>query len=503
MIGDPCAQVGPSGCTADGTRSFVCANGVYRERVCGANQKCADGACHDVVCQPNLFLCDGNVAEVCDATGTQDTRTDCDLMGAHCTVGPMTASCQVQACTPSSTFCSADGTAVRKCTIDGSSSDVVQYCADPDQRGNRCAGAACRDRCALLEAQDRSTIGCRFLGASASGSAQLVISNPQPDLPATLTVHNLPSGASNSVTINAGETTTLSWTAPAASGTSLARRAISVTSTVPVQVWLLDGADGVSLHPEHSLSLAYLSAVDSAASQTLSTIATVDNTSVSVTVTGATSAGGAVPAAAAGGVITQMLMRGDVLTLASAGVLTGSRVTASQPVAVVAASPSGALTVPGADALGLDVVALGPSLVVARDVTTVTTELDGTLSLTAGGAAMVQAGQRLHAAAPILVVDQSAGGRDVVPPVEQWQRSLYPAWPGPSATVLLGAAAPVTVTSGTVPLPLTASPSASFASTNAPLSALRPLSAPAPFFGLVRPASGTLSAGHGLASIHP
>ncbi len=503
MTGDPCAGFGPTGCTTDASRSYTCANGVYREHECDPDQECSSGQCRATVCMPNLFFCDGNVADVCDATGTQHTRSDCDTLGAKCVVAPLTAMCELLACTPSTTFCAADGSAVKKCSIDGTSSDVVQYCADPDQRGNRCVGSACRDRCTLLEAQDRSTVGCRFLAASASNAATLVIANPQPDLPASITIGNLPGAGTTTRTVAAASTMEITWTPTGAAGTSQSVRAIAVTSTVPVQAWLIEANDGGSLHPEHALSSSYLFGVDAAGAQTVSIIATVDNTSVSVTVTAATSAGGAVPATTAGGTLVRTLQRGEVLTLASASALTGSRVVASSPVAVVASAPSGTLTLPGADALGLDVVVLGPSLVVARDAASVTTELDGTLALAAGASAAVQASQHLHATGPVLVIDAGTGGRDLVPPVEQWRSALFPAWSGASATLLLGAAAPTTVTAGTLSLPLAASASNSFASTNAPVTMTLLLTAPVPFFTLVRPSTGTLSGGYGLASISP
>jgi len=492
---DPCAGA-LSGCV-DKMRAFSCIKGVYREIFCGDERTCVEGECKRQVCDPALFFCDGQNAIVCDPTGTEETHTDCAAQKGMCVVGPLTASCVQQTCTPAQSYCAPDASEVRKCALDGLSFDVVQRCDDPQQRGNRCMGAACHDRCALLEAQDRSTVGCRFVTAARSGAASvLLLANPQPDLPATVVVRD-DAGASTTRTIAAGGFLPLPWSAAATTGTSLAARAIYVTSTVPVVVSLGAG-DGVTAHPEHALSTDYLVGVDGTA-QTLTIVATTNATTVQVAPTAAIVAGGTVPATAAGGTLVQTLQRGQVLTLAASGSLSGTRVSASSPVAVIAASSAGATSLPGQETLGVDLVLAQPATVVARDATQVTAERDGTFTLAAGASRSVAGDQRLHASAPLLAF-VVAGGLEVVPPVAQWRSEQLPMWSGGTASILASSAQPQSLSwasGATQSLPqVTTFAWAEFAGTT-PMR----LSGAQPFYASVSGAGDRLSCTYGLAQI--
>ncbi|HEY7956235.1 MAG TPA: hypothetical protein VII38_13125, partial [Polyangia bacterium] len=408
-----------------------------------------------------------------------------------------TAACVTRTCAPSTTYCAPDGSEVRKCAPDGMSFEVVQSCNDSAGRGNHCVGATCIDRCALLEAQDRSTLGCRFAGAAESAQPEVVIANPQPDLPAQVTIANAGAGGSPMTkVVPPGGSLAIAWTASFPSGSSLAARALYVTASVPVYAWLNEPSANVALFPEHALSTSYLAGLDAGANQLLSAVATVDGTQLTATVTSAVAAGPGVAATSAGGTLTVTLDRGDVLTLASSGSLDGSRVQATAPIAVTLASPSGALALPGADTLGREVIVPDPALVIARDPATVTTEVEGTLTLADGAEATLAGNERISSTAPILVIDQ-LGGREVVPPVEQLRTTSFPAWAsGASVTVQLIAPQPLTVAGGGASYPLPASgdfASGSFGFTP------RLLSAPMPFFAFFRNNTDIAPGAFGLA----
>lgn len=487
-----CGDGGASGCLTDGRNgTFQCSGGIRTERLCQRQDRCSLGECLPVICRADLFSCDGEVADVCDPTGTRHTRTDCAAAGGKCVVGALTADCEVQTCTPSTTYCAPDSSEVRKCGPDGHSFDVVQVCDDPKQRGVTCAGSACRDRCTLHEAKDRSTVGCRFTAAAPStGFTGLMLTNPNLDLPAEIIVKGA-LGGTQTVTVPPGGFTQLTTMIDPGSGTSLARRALFVSSTVPIQAWLGLGG-GIAIHPEHTLSTRTLVGLDGTGGHRLATAAAFDNSVVTISVSGATLAGTGIPALSAGGSLTRTLQRGDVLTLESGSTATqnGARVESTLPVAVTIGHATRSTALPGADTLGRDVAVLHGALIVASAAATVTTERDGTLTLAAGQTAVLSSAQRIHATQPVLVVD--AGGA-VVAPVEQWGTTTY-------STHMGGAfvgAMPMTITGTTTTHTLAPAQSGSYAFVETFDGGPQRLSAAAPFFGLA--VGGATPMGYGLA----
>jgi hypothetical protein len=401
----------------------------------------SDGGC-PVICNADRFSCEGQIADVCDPSGTIHTRTDCAAQGAQCVVRPLTAQCEKQECVPSSTFCSPDGKEVRKCSQSGQSSELVQTCDDPDQRGNQCAGSVCRDRCTLLEAQDRSTLGCRFMFAATAPSPSLLLLNPQPDLPATVVIRAAGAVVS-SLTLGPGQ----SQAAPLGnrgldgSSTALADQHLEVTSTLPLLVVLATPNQTTAI-PENALSSRYLVPL----TDFIAITATLPATQVSLTPAAATSAGTGLPSVPAGGTLTATLERGRVLAVGFQTRAPGSRITASAPVSLIyqASASTGSAFVPGADTLGRDAVvpAQGGTLL-AREAASVVTERDGTIQVAAGGTASLTPNQRVSSTAPMLLVALSSGTPQVVPPVEQWLKQY---WLGDNLSLTLVATAPLTVT---------------------------------------------------------
>lgn len=478
-------------CSADGFVTW-CMDGLTYVEGCSDGLRCNAGACQPVVCKASLFFCDGDMADSCDATGTVHTRVDCARDGARCVVGPLAADCQPLACTPSTTYCSPDGAEVRKCSGDGRAFTIVQRCDDPLRRGNRCVGASCRDRCAILEAQDRSTLGCRFSGAlfASAGSGRVRVGNPQVDLPATVDV-SVAGNAIGTLVVAPGASADLTVTAGASSSTSQTARAVTVASTLPVYTWLED-LDGRAMHPEHALSLDYRAAIaDTQAPHTLAITAVTHSTAVTVTPSGPILAGGTLGAAPAGVPFTRMLAAGEVLTLASSTSLTGTHVSSTRPVTVEIAARA-SLTVPGTDTWGRDVVVDAGGVLIAREATTVTTERDGTLALGAGASATLSAGQRVHATAPIFV----AGAGELYAPVEQWRALGF----SPEAAMTLVATAPSSVMPTVAGAPIALAPSAtgSYARATATQAPLQLFVSSMPFFAWYG-SSGATPGAYGLS----
>jgi len=471
--------------------TFTCDARGYFEMECASGDRCADGACRPPACTPSLFYCDHEVARVCDATGTLEQVTDCGTMHARCVVGPASATCVPSECAPLTTFCAPDGSTLEKCAPDGLSSSTVQACDDPMQRGNTCVGNGCHDRCALLEANDRSTLGCRFVAAAlAAGSPTVVIANPQTDLPARVTL-TPPTGAARTVTVSPSGSAILAIdAAPApAAGASIAARGSSIVSTVPVYAWIYEsGADGLALHPEHALSTSYLVGALPAGPQQVVALATAANTQVTLTT-------------AAGTPYSGTLARGQALTV-SASDLIAARVAASAPIAVEVYASGGEASMPGAETLGQDFVVLRSCTAVARDAATVTSSLNGTSTIAAGATLDLSGPERVQSTAPLLIVDAS-GGLEVVAPVEQWRSAGFAPPPGPS-TLLAAATQPGLVDVGAGTLAVVAGPTTGWASGSTTLAAAAPLSAATPFFVLVTDGTTTtVPAAYGLASIHP
>jgi hypothetical protein len=149
--------------------------------------------------------------------------------------------------------------------------------------------------------------------------------------------------------------------------------------------------------------------------------------------------------------VQQVINRGQVLGLRSAGRADGSRMFSSAPVAVmVVVPPSGqSAFIPGADTLGRDALVLDATTVIARDPATVMTERDGMLSLLAGQSAPLSAAQRISSSAPVLLFATTAAAALVIPPVEQWRTGYVS---GPLTTAVARARAAAT-TPSTVTLP--------------------------------------------------
>lgn len=117
---------------------------------------------------------------------------DCELAGLVCSQKLLACA----SCEPAETFC--DGQEVRRCSEDGASSETLTTCDTAS--GYACRGGGCPQLC-LTAKEEKSNVGCEYWGvdldnamvdASHNAAAQqfaIVVSNPQPDVAATVRVY--------------------------------------------------------------------------------------------------------------------------------------------------------------------------------------------------------------------------------------------------------------------------------------------------------------------------
>ncbi|MCC6645852.1 MAG: IgGFc-binding protein [Polyangiaceae bacterium] len=346
--------------------------------------------------------CSGAEAEACvpageDGAAWQRAR-DCGAEGLVCLTGGACA-----ACSPGLRTCK--DTAVVVCREDGSGYDIDQAC--DTSRGSTCRVATCVGLCGEAE-QTRSNVGCEyfavdldnaFIDPTSNAAGQqfaVVVSNPQPDVPARVTISQddgAPGDAPAPAVVAEGKVQPLSLTVfklgprevdgspegqfDAGTGTALTRRAYRLTSDFPVVVYQFNPLDNASVFSNDASLLKPVGALaPSGKAAELSpayvvsgwpqTIASTDDpntnfnpqspidlrafvtivgarpdTRVRVTTTTRVIPGGPVPETKAGGVIEATLSAYDVLNLESGGFnadFTGTLIEADGPVVVFSGS---------------------------------------------------------------------------------------------------------------------------------------------------------------------
>ena len=295
------------------------------------------------------------------ATGTscvdlQTSATSCGACGATCGAG---LTCVAGACTP-------------QCTTGSGCNAAI---------GQVCVGDHCANACDVV-LTTTSSEGCEFWpvhlwntedGAGYfQGPLGVVASNTSTSVSATVTLEDA-TGVIATQTVAPGAAATFS--VPNARNRLTATdlgSAFHLRSTVPIAAYEynpINAAEAFTgsaalLLPTHTLSSSYFvvsypynSGIGTSPPQGqgfLAVIGTQPNTSVTVTVPVATSAGGTIAAIAAGGTTTLTIGQGQVVEIAEAASLqdiTGATISANKPVA--AFGGSGATTVPDT-ALGGD-----------------------------------------------------------------------------------------------------------------------------------------------------
>ncbi len=352
-------------------------------------------------CQLGARRCNGTTIERCEVTKGRETSWTVDSRCGDddkvCAPGLFVCT----TCIPGATSC--DGQTVLRCNDDGSAFDAGESC--DAESGLACRDGACTNLC-LAAAQHRSNVGCEYwavdldnarvseaLNAAAQQFA-VVLSNPQPDVPATVTIEQddaAPGEPSRVAELAHDVVPPFSLrvyklgprevdgsepgTFDTGSGTALTRNAYRIRSNVPIVAYQFNPLENVNVFSNDASLLKPVEALtpttnDFANAYVVSgwpqTIAITDDprtnfssedpsnlrafltlvgtrpgTRVRVTTTTAVVPGGDVSATAAGGVIEATLDPFDVLNLETGDFnadFSGSIVAADGPVVVFSGS---------------------------------------------------------------------------------------------------------------------------------------------------------------------
>ncbi|MEB2313486.1 MAG: IgGFc-binding protein [Sorangiineae bacterium] len=347
-------------------------------------------------CELGRVECAGELLRRCEATPgalpSWSTQEDCSARGERCVAGLRAC----KPCRPGAARC--DGQTIMRCDDDGERERAGATCAG---EGIACRSGACANLCGLA-ASERSNVGCEYwavdldnaaLSASQNAAAQqfaLVVSNPEPDLPATVTItqdDSAPGEPPSLIDVATAVVPPLGLRVfklgprevdgspdgeyDTGTHTALTRHAYRVVSTAPVVAYQFNPLENVNvfsndaslLKPVEALTMTPGTLLDSYVvlgwPQTIAStddpdtnfnpadpidlrafltiVGTRAGTRVRVKSATAILAGGPVPATAADGTVEVTLEPFEVLNLETGGFnadFTGSIVSADQPVVV-------------------------------------------------------------------------------------------------------------------------------------------------------------------------
>jgi hypothetical protein len=331
---------------------------------------------------------------------------DCGARGMVCS----SADLGCTACAPGATRC--NGRQVERCSDDGSGFVGDRTCDDSD--GVACRDGICVDLCGLA-AQQRSNVGCEYWGAdldnadiddtlnAAAQQYAIVVSNPQPDLVATVTVEQddtAPGTPNSPAEVARASVQPLSLrvfklgprevdgsppgTFNSGTNTAVTRASYRIRSNVPVVAYQFNPLENVNVFSNDASLLKPVEALAMGADRvepayvvlgwpqtiaitddpntnfssteptnlraTLTILGTRPNTHVRVHTKARVVGGGPIPETPAGGVVEYALQPFDVLNLETGDFnadFTGSTIDADEP--VVAFSGSEASDAPSFD----------------------------------------------------------------------------------------------------------------------------------------------------------
>jgi hypothetical protein len=350
------------------------------------------------LCNPEGRSCGAEGLVECNANGTTwDLVEDCQAENLVCST--KLGACAT--CNPGDLRC--DGADVQVCADDGSRFESRETC--DTERGSACRNGGCTNLCALA-AEHRSNVGCEYwavdldnanIDESLNAAAQqfaVVISNPQPDVPATVTIEQddtVPGAAGAPITTARATVLPLSLRVfrlgprevdgsppgefDTGTHSALTRSAYRITTSVPVVAYQFNPLENVNvfsndaslLKPAEALALAPGTLVPSYVvlgwPQTIAStddpdtnfdpgnplnlrafmtvVGTRPGTHVRVTPRARILGGAGIPAAAAGDTIDLLIDAFDVANLESDDFnadFTGSLIEADQPIAVFSGS---------------------------------------------------------------------------------------------------------------------------------------------------------------------
>lgn len=325
---------------------------------CPEGQACNEGECVDIICIPGEGTCTSDSTRiVCNETGTMEVEEEC-MTGYICLDGV----CRLQICPPGLVRC-IDDLLYEVCNETGTAFVPGGSC--DAGAGERCIEGECLTACDLAELHP-SSIGCMFYAAdldqadessSDASPYAIVISNTDPVNSASVIIEDRRGGggtwrtrASQTLGPDSLYTFRLSPDQHVEDTNKVAGYAYRVTSDRPVIAYQFNPIDSAGQYTNDASLLLPKSTLDNYYYVTswpkypgrgyysnLTVIGTQDGTSVTVTVSAASRAGGGIPALGAGGTTTTSLNEGEVLQIANSGEggdLTGSYVQSDAPVAV-------------------------------------------------------------------------------------------------------------------------------------------------------------------------
>ncbi len=339
-------------------------------------------------CIPGSRFCSGSALARCNDDGvTQTVQDDCGARGLAC--APTLTACT--ACAPAASRCNAQ--TVEVCDAQGGAFSPREMCASA--KGIACRQGACLNLCNKAS-EDHSNIGCEYWAAdldnavvspSLNAAAQqyaVVVSNVDPDLPATVTVEEDDALPDTPAKIRVVGVATIAprnlevfrlgprevdgsadGSFNTGTGTALTRHAFRVTSNIPIVAYQFNPLENVNVFSNDASQLLPVSALGGGEGHTyvvagwpqtiatstissqnfgqdlrafLAILATRPDTKVHVKTTARIIPGGpfpnGLPAGAEADVVLQPF---DVLNLETGDFnadFTGSLIDASQPVAV-------------------------------------------------------------------------------------------------------------------------------------------------------------------------
>ena len=316
---------------------------------CPDGQACFEGECMDIFCTPGDSECvDPDTIRVCNSTGTATIEEPCGE-GYVCEDD----TCMLQVCIPGLRQCAGPG-AIEECNDTGTDWATVETCGADEM----CLEGRCLNDCEVAELS-RSTVGCRFYAVDQrnrydSGTFYIVVGNTHNSRTATVNLEHRRGGTWTSVSTTTVGPNSIHTFAPGNNwqvSTSTAFGAgygFRIMSNLPIVAYQLNAissctGEGSMLIPANGLDNGYyvLNYKGFSGPPLFTVIGTEDGTTVDITPSEATRAGGGIPAIGAGSTYTMTLNECDLAQILASnnnGDLTGTHVVASAPVAVFAAT---------------------------------------------------------------------------------------------------------------------------------------------------------------------
>jgi hypothetical protein len=338
---------GETQCTGDG-RIMTCdetGTGYSEPQSCPDGQICEDGVCVDVICTPGDSYCVGTDAEMrCNDLGTAWEEIAC---GASyiCDINE----CRLQICPAGMRQCVTD-TSYHICNEYGTEYGDPIDCP-PD---TSCFEGECLSLCQIADLS-RSSVGCIFYAVDQHNRYDtadyfIVVANTDDVHTANVTLQHRRGGTWTTVGTTALAPNSLYSFQPGNSSqvstvTAFGQGyAFKITSDIPIIAYQLNAigtctGEGSMLIPFNGLDSSYYVVTYRGFSgpPLMSIVGAVDGTTVQITPSQNTAAGGTIPAITAGTTATITVSECDVAQIVAtdvAGDLSGTHIVASGPLAV-------------------------------------------------------------------------------------------------------------------------------------------------------------------------